>query len=321
MSAVVGSCIYHLKFDPIEIFFLRFTVNIPRLSSAMALSISDAALIGLLTHSALYGIYLVFFIGALYVTYTRRLEGHLKAVNMFLFTGTIVLFLLITANWVIQILRMADAFIYRIDESPDQYYAAKTPKSVTNIALNMSQTIVADSTMVYRFYIVWGRSLRVILLPLVLIIGLIGTGCGAAYSMSSISRLTGQSNFFYTVVSFLGATLMLNLAISGLISYRIWSVNRVVAGLSSRHRTYSVVYILLENAMLYVACVGSALIGVILGDTYQFIVLDTMGPVVGIAFCLIIVWVGLGKGIESTSRVLNDVKFHSNGIPTRNICL
>ncbi|KAF8888820.1 hypothetical protein BD779DRAFT_433649 [Infundibulicybe gibba] len=212
-------------------------------------------LIGLLVHSALYGIYLVFFTGALYVEYMRRLRG-LKT-NVFLFTVTVVLFLFITAAWVIQILRTADA---SINGNFENYYLAKTSQNAANVALHMGQIIVADSTMLYRLYIVWGRSRRVVLLPLILTIGLIGAGCGVIYSMIPVSRVTGKLGLYLSspvgsfsmIASFLGATLILNLAISGLISYRVWTVTREVVGLTGGRKTYSIVYILLENAALYI---------------------------------------------------------------------
>ncbi|KAF8888817.1 hypothetical protein BD779DRAFT_1522749, partial [Infundibulicybe gibba] len=169
---------------------------------------------------------------------------------------------------------MADAFIYRIDGNSDTYYALATPQNTMNIALLTGQTIVADSTMVYRLYIVWGRSLRVVLLPLILVIGLIGADCGVVLStIRWQTPLHVSPGYFGTIVSFFGATLILNLAVSGLITYRIWSINRDIAGLTG-HKTYSIVYILVENAVLYVACVGSTLIGFTLDDAYQFIVRD-----------------------------------------------
>ncbi|KAF8888815.1 hypothetical protein BD779DRAFT_433418 [Infundibulicybe gibba] len=287
----------------------------------MVLSPSKVALIGILGHSVLYGIYLVFFISALYVAYARWLRGYLKGVNMFLFMVTVILFVLITATWLMQVFQMADAFIYRIDGNPDIYYTiSKDFKAVISVALNIGLTIVADSTMVYRLYLVWGRSLRVALLPLVLVVGLIGTGCMALYSLSPISQPVGKLGIFSTAISFLGVTLILNVVISGLISYRIWSINRQVSGLAAGQKTYSVMCILLANAMLYIGCVGSSLVGIILDDNYPLIVLNVAGPVIGIIFCLIIVWVGLGQDIESTSQVVSDISFrHSSGILEQNI--
>ncbi|KAF8888823.1 hypothetical protein BD779DRAFT_433796 [Infundibulicybe gibba] len=291
----------------------------------MALSVSMAALVGLLVHSALYGVYIVFFIGALYVAYTKRISGYLRGIDTFLLTMTVALFLLITAEWIVQIIRMTDAFV---DGHFQNYYPGNTPQNAANIALHVGQIIVADSTMLYRLYIVWRRSRRIIIIPLILIIALIVTGSGAIYSTSPISRTTEELGLFLLspigdysmIVSFLGATLVLNLIISGLISYRIWSINREVTGLTGKHKTYSIVYILLENATLYVGCIGSSLIGFILQDAYQFTIMDSTGPAIGIAFCLIIVWVGLGMDIETTSQVFSDLKFHhSTGVPERSI--
>ncbi|KAF8888800.1 hypothetical protein BD779DRAFT_1522667 [Infundibulicybe gibba] len=298
-------------------------------SQLMAFPLSAAALIGILVQSALYGLYLVLFVGSFYTTHKKRLRGGLRNINIFLFAVTIVLFLLITAHWVLQVLEVVDAFIYKVDKNPDTYYQDRgNPKYVAKATFHVSQTIVADSTMVSRpFYLHsktrpvitgisalhrMGENWRVVLLPLALSLGLIGSGIAFinSFARTPLGQVGSGVGGFISVISFFGQRL---------ISYRIWIINRSAVGYTSQHKTHSIIYILLENVMLYLACLSSTLVGFIFGEAYELIPLDATGPVIGIAFCLILIWVGLGMGIESTSQAPSDLKFyHSSEITTRN---
>ncbi|KAF8888813.1 hypothetical protein BD779DRAFT_1522716 [Infundibulicybe gibba] len=93
----------------------------------------------------------------------------------------------------------------RVDGSLGTYSQFTTPKNITNIALHLGQMTVADSALLYRLYIVWGRSRWIILLPLTLTIELVATGCGVIYSFTTWAA---RGLEFWMVVSFFGATLM-----------------------------------------------------------------------------------------------------------------
>ncbi|KAF8888806.1 hypothetical protein BD779DRAFT_433028 [Infundibulicybe gibba] len=222
-------------------------------------------------------------------------------------------------HWVIVVLRAADAFIYKVDGNADVFYLdLRNPKGLAKDILLICQIIVADSTMVYRLYIVWGRSWRKVLIPLILTILLVGSGFGAIdiYGRFASEQYNPPAISALFVVVFFGATLILNIVISGLISYHIWSINHRIAQFTGqRHRINLIIHILLEGAVLYVGCLCFSLVGFMTrGSTYQFILLDVTSPLTGIAFCLIIVWVGLDKGVESTTQVLNNLRFnHQSG--------
>ncbi|KAF8893081.1 hypothetical protein BD779DRAFT_1508763 [Infundibulicybe gibba] len=232
-----------------------------------ALTLAEAELIGIILHSALYGIFVILFVGSIYVPLSR-LRRRTAPPNRILMSVTIILFILITIHWILQLLRLIDAFIYYADDDggPSAYYAdGAGSKNVTKTAFYIVQTFVGDCTMVYRLYIVWGHNWRVT------------AGGGVLYSFT---RLTPGENVFVSssghwVLTVFAATLGTNITVTSLISYRIWSVHRPLRGIAQ----YS----------LMVFCLIVTLTGYLSKENYQFISLDATSPVIGIAFALIIV--------------------------------
>ncbi|KAF8889030.1 hypothetical protein BD779DRAFT_1671992 [Infundibulicybe gibba] len=236
-----------------------------------ALTIAEAEMIGIILHSALYGIFLVLFVGSLYIPLSRRRRQSTPP-NRFLMSVTIVLFVLITGHWVLQLLRLLDAFIYHADDDggPSAYYAHETQrKNVVKTAFYVAQTFTGDCAMVYRLYIVWGRNWKVIILPALLTTGLLVAGSGATYSFAHLTP--GENIFIWSagplVLTMFATTLCTSVTVTSLIAYRIWSVYRPLKGITQQSPMTS--------------------------------------PAIGIAFALIIVRVGLGISTEKTTQVVN----------------
>jgi len=272
----------------------------------MALSISTAELVGMIIHSTLYGLYIVLFIGSLYVPWSRRRRYGRggQPINIILLTVTIILFFLITIHWVLQFTRLVDAFVYHYDDEggPDAYYEyAANIKNVVKTAFYVAQTFVGDFTMVYRLYVVWGRNLWVIILPCLTSFGLLVAGSGVVYEFSHLSQnesvfITSAGHWVLTVFA---TTLTTNIIVTVLIAYRIWSIHRPVKGIA-QNSLMPVVQIILESAAIYTIVLILTLVGYLAKNNYQFITLDATSPAIGISFALIIVRVGMGLSSERT---------------------
>jgi len=94
-----------------------------------------------------------------------------------------------------------------------------------------------------------------------------------------------------------------NVIVLGLIAYRIWSVESFVRTSESRSnaRSMPVVAVIVESAATITGMLLITLVAFLTksGDV-QTIVMDSLGPVIGIAFSLIIIRVGLG--LATTDR-------------------
>ncbi|KAF4570156.1 hypothetical protein EYR36_009962 [Pleurotus pulmonarius] len=108
------------------------------------------------------------------------------------------------------------------------------------------------------------------------------------------------------------STVIANIMITGMIIYKVWKTNQATAAIVStdlqgysRARpmklTWSVLYTLLESAGLYTLSVIITAISIVFTGESFGVFLSTLGPMIGIAFSLIILLVGLGKSHESSS--------------------
>ncbi|KAF9000324.1 hypothetical protein BDQ17DRAFT_1360043 [Cyathus striatus] len=284
-------------------------------------SIAMAELVGTIIHSTLYGIYVVLFVGSLYIPFRRRSRGRRGVpvpVNKILITVTLTLFVLITIHWIIQLTRLTDAFIFHINDEggPNAYYGYPANiKNVLKTAFYVVQTFVGDFTMVYRLYIVWGREWKVVILPALTSFGLLIAGSGVVYSFDHLT--TGENIFVsstgHWVLTVFATSLATNGIVTVLIAYRIWTIHRQVKAVAQTSSIMRVVHIILESAGMYTLVLVLTLIGYLTKNNYQFTTLDATSPTIGIAFTLIIVRVGLGLSSDNTTvAAVSTVRYNVN---------
>jgi len=265
----------------------------------VALTLAMSELVGTVLQSVLYGIYFMLFVGSIYIPVVKHHRRSRSPINKVLLTVSILLFLLISAHWGVQIARLVDAFIVH-GHDPNAYYGDPAQvKNVTKTGLYVAQTFVGDFTMVYRLFIVWGRNYKVIILPCLTSFGLLVAGSGVAYSFAHVTP--GEDIFNSMagrwIVSVFATSLSTNMIVTVLIAYKIWTIQRPVKTTSQRS-LMPIMAIFLESAAIYTVCLiltHSAYLG---KATFQFITLDITSPAIGISFALIIVRVGLGVSSE-----------------------
>ncbi|KAJ4465445.1 hypothetical protein J3R30DRAFT_2675345 [Lentinula aciculospora] len=259
----------------------------------MVLSFAQAELIGLILHSCLFGLYLFLFFASLPFDIDAEFNVRLKAYNQVLLISNILLFMLISAHWVVQIIRCQRAFIDTVGELGDPasaYYAF--PADYMNLlkeSLYLAQTFVGDCTMIYRLWIVWNKKTFVTILPSLIM---------AAYATSAIAVVialgkttVGENIFISTAgvwaILVFSTTVATNILTTSLITVRIWNIKRRVRGISQSGGLASVLHIIIESAGLYTTTALLTLIGYSTEQTWQFITIDMLSPIIGISFTLI----------------------------------
>ncbi|KAJ3751541.1 hypothetical protein DFH05DRAFT_1471831 [Lentinula detonsa] len=145
----------------------------------MALSFAQAELIGLILHSCLFGLYLFLFFSSLPFNMDAEFNIKvLKGFNRVLLASNALLFVLIAAHWVVQIIRSQRAFIDTVGDVGDAasaYYAF--PADYMNLikeVLYLFQSLTGDCTMIYRVWIVYDKRHYVIVVPALLMVAFCG---------------------------------------------------------------------------------------------------------------------------------------------------
>ncbi|KZT56687.1 hypothetical protein CALCODRAFT_483815 [Calocera cornea HHB12733] len=284
------------------------------MSDATGLMLDEAILIGLISSSILYGAFVVFFFTSLYVLFHRRKTPQ---PNWVLLAVALTMFTLATVIEALSWSRVMDAFIvYRDTLTPIGYFAnISNWKEVTRTALICVYLLCADGALVYRCWIVWSRRLVIIALPLCLFIADIAVVIALVVTMV---RTTSSSVFVTTIARWVTAvvsfTLAQNFIVTSLIVFRILQVNRATKQYRSGvgASLTSSIGVMVESGSLYVMSLFVFLMCYVTQSNAQWIVVDCLNGIIGLAFTMMIVRVGLGLTAGQSSNGVNNSYYNSH---------
>lgn len=246
--------------------------------------------------------------------------------NWHMLVTSLVMWLLITINFGLSWSRIMDAFVVLrpgLREDPGiiiEYFADLAHwKEVARTGVYVGLTAVADTLFIYRCYVIWGRSIYIIALPILLLCCSITAGIGIEVVIGTAGATT---NLFATSLatwaqSFFAISLVQNVLTTFLIVYRIWRVNIGVTALGQNHSLWPVMAVVLESGAVYSSTLLLLLMTYVSGSFAQYIALDMLVPIIGIVFNLIIVRVGLGLSSNSGVRRPRSSKMEPSSVNFR----
>jgi len=241
----------------------------------MPIQLDTSELVGTLIESVLYGVAMVF--GIKTYTFFRRSNKKYTNVNfMFMFTLWCLIFLS-TVHIIIDWHRMIIAFIEKDTRADRILFLADFNYSKANIKNSWTylikllvyvlQTFIGDFIMAYRCYLVWRPNLWLGLFPSIVSLATLVGGLGAiGISVRSSNFFLGQLSQFITC--FWVATVVTNVASTGLILIRLWISNRARKFAQSTFSLAPIVIVLVESGSLY--C-GMCIIAFALYQTQSFL--------------------------------------------------
>lgn len=207
--------------------------------------------------------------------------------------AAILLLMLSTAHLVIDIIRLEDGFVKYRDTFPGGpvgfFEDISQPTFVTKNLIYALQTMLGDGVVIYRCYVVW-QSVWVIILPCIL---WCCSSVAALVAPYYASQATGGSIYTNQTAQWITAlftlTLSTNLISSGLLVYRIWTIERKISLSRVTNGTMMpIVYVLIDAAIMYSAALLSILICFVCANNAQYIMLDMIMPIISITFCMVL---------------------------------
>ncbi|KAI0633203.1 hypothetical protein C8Q77DRAFT_1158605 [Trametes polyzona] len=186
---------------------------------------------------------------------------------------------------------------------------------VIRCAFMFLDIFVGDLMMTYRTWVIWRRDYRVVVFPIIAILGLTTTSIVLMYEL--ISAIPSQTifapQFPRWVIAFCTATLVTNTYGTSMIIYRIWATNRLwkrdglrtVSGRSSRILEASEIFV--ESAALYSVWFALYVILYAVRSPLQTIGSGSSPALTGISFMLISVRVHLGIAFGGTASAENSL--------------
>ncbi|TBU39011.1 hypothetical protein BD309DRAFT_970594 [Dichomitus squalens] len=269
-----------------------------------------AELIALFLESLLFGAFAVLYSISIWILLYREKHHGRSKVHKWMFATATTMFVLALAHLCFDVQRAIEGFIANggtPSGTADFYNRLSNPTHVAKSAIYITQTLVGDAFVTYRLYVVFNRNPWILVLPLSLLVGTGIAGYGICVVLTQIkgSGAIFSRNLVPWITSFFSLSLTTNVITTTLISGRImWSnyrVRRYRAGYAAVTH-WGVVETIVQSAAIYSAALVSLLATYVSGSNAQYVCLDSLQPLIGIVFTLIIIRVGLNDTTSEHSK-------------------
>ncbi|KAL0945761.1 hypothetical protein HGRIS_012050 [Hohenbuehelia grisea] len=251
----------------------------------MGISIAKAQLLSIFTETLLYGVYFSLYWVTIIILLQRRRSGHTQYRR--LIPVATILLLSATAHLVLDFVRIIQGFI-ESDDANAYYNNIPHPLHVAKTALYITHVTTGDCVLIWRCYIVYNKSLFVLIPPLIMSMA---DAVSGYYGTYILTKAGSAATIFNTgrvlILSFCSLTMSTNIFCTGAIVWRIYWTRR--ATVSTQHSLFYVVMAVVESGAIYTLGVLSSLIAYVAGSNGQYVALDIVTPLSGITFSLIII--------------------------------
>ncbi|KAJ7726230.1 hypothetical protein B0H16DRAFT_1593082, partial [Mycena metata] len=152
------------------------------------------------------------------------------------------------AHWTLTVVRFFEAFLYSADV--EQFYLDNSQETRTAMGLlSIASVFIGDAAIIHRLWLIWNRSLVVIILPVMSCLGLLINGCASTY-LSLVSMPIGrwvEAGWAITLMQ----VMKNNVYCTALIVWKIWRTKRTVEHSLGEGTLVSVLIVLLESAAVW----------------------------------------------------------------------
>ncbi|KAJ7719151.1 hypothetical protein B0H16DRAFT_1739623 [Mycena metata] len=255
------------------------------------LSFLSVILLSAIAETFLYGIFIVCFFVAVYLRLSKYTDRTASSGALW---NTITIPTIAIFHWIIGVIRLFKGFgswedihspIYSHLDPAEPLVAARSILVIVN-------NLIGDAIIIQRLWFIWGRSLHVIIVPVLSWLGLATSGFVLSYLFTHLRP--GNISYIGPWITVGWAlTTVINVYCTACIAWRIWRTNRVAQAVGGGLLTY-VLVILVESAAIW--AVWAVFFGVTTetGSQLQILATDLAPPIIGLVNVLIYLRVALG---------------------------
>ncbi|KAJ7730136.1 hypothetical protein B0H16DRAFT_1585486, partial [Mycena metata] len=236
--------------------------------------------------SALYPLLLVSASTTLYLRFSRHEVPKLFVWNPVVFF-TILISTTSGAHWILTIVRFFNALC---SANVERFYLDNSQETQTARGLlSLTCILIGDAAIIHRLWLIWNRSLPVIILPVVSCFALSINGCASIYLLTQpLDRHLPIPVGRWVEASWAIALGQVNnVYCTALIVWKIWKTKRTVEHLLGGGTLVSVLIVLLESAAIWTIWGLVFAVTSELGSPLQIIVEDLSAVMVGIVNMII----------------------------------
>ncbi|KZT11847.1 uncharacterized protein LAESUDRAFT_641340 [Laetiporus sulphureus 93-53] len=278
------------------------------------ITLDRAYLAAIWLETLFYGMNVVLFFSCLFILTIRRRTPH---VNKMLVTIALLMFTFSTCHVFLGFYRLIMGFIVLRDQpgGPAAFFSdVSIPANVAKVGIHTVNSIVGDSVVVWRCYLVWGRDWKMCAAPIILVIG--SAICGFGQTVYFARGQQYHSAFAHPLVVWNGSlfslSLTTNVVVTCLVGLRVWCVFSCfttasckdhetiyvrfilrMCGGTVNFRYWRILLIVIESGMIYSVALICEVTLYFLGLNSFYIVYDPIGQLTGIVPTMILVLAGL----------------------------
>ncbi|KAI0673994.1 hypothetical protein C8Q78DRAFT_1068177 [Trametes maxima] len=277
----------------------------------MTVLIDTAELAGLAVEGALYGIFVSLFCTCGYDLVNHQAQRR-RRLGWPMVTAGVLLILLATARFAVDCSYITVAFIHRDPRAARLAYLqdVKVPLYTTKHCLFIADLLVGDSFVNYRCWVVWGKKIWVVALPVLLSLVSAVSGSYTMWAFSNLPDQQVQSEATWLTV-FFSLSLVANAMATSLLAFRIWSIDRrlksALESEADNSRLTPIVRIILESGLINAAYLFVMVVTLEAKSEVLELMSEMAVPLTGIIFSIVILRVG---------RQRHDDTFYTTQQPT-----
>ncbi|KAK7061981.1 hypothetical protein R3P38DRAFT_682545 [Favolaschia claudopus] len=290
----------------------------------MALTASTSAFFEAVIGSLLFGIYVVLAVFST-MLHIQRISRNQAAtpgrttirtiLRSPMILGGLLISLVLTPRWILDIIDTADGFLNSDD--PNLYFLAPVrTRAVTGLGFLLTSLLICDAMIVYRLWIVWNRSIAIVLFPILALLGLLAGGIGVArqFAVTPLGESMFSEKIKQWIVQNSVFNLVTNVYATALIAYRVCMNNyrlssATVIRVKVGNDLTTFLAILVESSALLSIWIIFEMVTYAIKSPLNWFVLGNLGTISGISFMLINVRVALGWSQSGQSMHLEPLEF------------
>ncbi|KAH9060607.1 hypothetical protein EDB87DRAFT_1683555 [Lactarius vividus] len=261
-------------------------------------SLAALYLAGVISGAVFFGVYIILTFTAVYLLARREKT----ATSIVMTVLTLVMFGVSTTYFILDIILVSKGVLHP-QEYPETVIDLWGGVTTAQIVCQGINSVLGDSIVIWRAWVVWDRQLSVVIAPLVLLFGVALSSFGAAVAQSRVladpSYLTVFNKFMIALPSL---TLATTVTATALILWRVWAVHLSIQKMEHHgtviHGTMQLqrlLKILIESGGLYCLTWLLLLCFNLTGSPASHVFLSIIGQLTGIYPTLIIVLVSINS--------------------------
>ncbi|KAI0772231.1 hypothetical protein BC629DRAFT_1269533, partial [Irpex lacteus] len=256
---------------------------------------TEASLVATSVQAILYGFSVCMYIITFWILRRNDYKQYPKRAYMIV---TALLFALTTTGMAANVVRVCQGFLDTDSASEAIAYFGNPSKatSVIQSCVFDAQSLVLDGVVIYRAWIVWGKDVRVILLPIFAWCGLLASCIGI--NAAILTPAQGSGGIFSArigrwITCMWSMTLITNVSATALLAYKIGKTSHVTTNWRSPNRMSPALRVVIESGAIYSMSLVVAIVTFAIHSPGHFIVLDLICALISIVYNMIIIRVGL----------------------------